>query len=108
MTAAWLQWSIGLYLVAIACWLPVVSIQIKLRNLAEQALRDHGPLPPAYWRYFRIWIALGMPAFFAFVAVFLPDQGSILGSSSPSISSPALSTRLYRCLSARMVSSVHS
>ncbi len=70
LTAAWLQWSIALYIVAVACWLPVVNIQIKLRNLAQQAVRDHGPLPPAYWYYFRMWIALGIPAFFAFVAVF--------------------------------------
>lgn len=70
LTAAWLQWSIALYVIAIACWLPVVYIQIKLRNLAQQAVSEHGPLPAAYWRYFRIWIALGIPAFLSFVGIF--------------------------------------
>lgn len=70
LTAAWLQWSIVLYVVAVACWLPVVAIQIKLRDLAQLAVQQGAALPPAYWHYFRIWIVLGIPAFFAFVAVF--------------------------------------
>src|SRR5690606_38849305 len=48
LTAAWLQWSIALYVLAVACWIPVVGIQIRLRNLAQQAVRDQTPLPPAY------------------------------------------------------------
>jgi uncharacterized membrane protein len=70
LSAAWLKWSIFLYALAIACWLPVVWIQIQLSKLAQQAVRDKTALPTAYWRYFRIWVALGIPAFFAFVAVF--------------------------------------
>lgn len=70
LSAAWLKWSIALYAIAIACWLPVVWIQIQLSKLAQQAVHDNAALPPAYWRYFRIWVSLGIPAFFAFVAVF--------------------------------------
>lgn len=68
--SGWVAWSFGLYLVAIACWLPVVVYQMRLRDLARAAVRTGQPLPPAYWRVFRRWLALGVPAFFAFVAVF--------------------------------------
>lgn len=70
LSAAWLYYSIVLYAIAIACWLPVVGIQIRLRNLARDAALRQAPLSPAYWRWFYAWIALGIPAFFAFVAIF--------------------------------------
>lgn len=66
----WLRWSIFLYVLALACWLPVVAIQLRLRSLARQAMLDGAPLPPAYWRWFRVWFALGVPAFFAFLGIF--------------------------------------
>lgn len=66
----WLMWSIALYAVAIACWLPVVWIQIRLRAIAREAVERRVDLPVAYWRYFWSWIALGIPAFFAFVFIF--------------------------------------
>ena len=56
--------------VPIGCWLPVVHIQIRMRDLAADALLNKLELPPACWRYFRAWIALGIPAFFAFVVIF--------------------------------------
>ncbi|OZI72571.1 DUF2269 family protein [Bordetella genomosp. 2] len=68
--AAWLRWSVGLYIVAIACWLPVVWLQMRLRDLARAAAARGAALPPAYWRYFRLWFALGVVAFVAFVAIF--------------------------------------
>ena len=68
--APWLKWSIGLYAVAIACWLPVVWLQMRLRDLARDALEAGTPLPPAYWHAFRLWVALGVPALFAFLAIF--------------------------------------
>lgn len=66
----WLVWSLVLYLVALACWLPVLWLQIRLRDLAQAAAARAAPLPPLYWRYFQIWFALGIPAFVALVAVF--------------------------------------
>ena len=66
----WIVWSTILYLVAGACWLPVVWLQIRMRELARKAVAEQGPLPPLYWRYFRIWCALGVPAFAALVVVF--------------------------------------
>ncbi|HUH59425.1 MAG TPA: DUF2269 domain-containing protein [Candidimonas sp.] len=70
LSAIWLRWSITLYVIAVACWLPVVWLQIRLRDIAANAARQRQPLPPTYWHYFRIWVALGFPAFFAFLAVF--------------------------------------
>lgn len=70
MEVAWLRWSIHLYALAIACWLPVVWLQMRLRDLAAHAAADGSPLPPAYWRAFRLWVALGVPALFAFLAIF--------------------------------------
>lgn len=66
----WILWSIVLYLVAGACWLPVVYIQMRMRDMARAAAAGHGALPAGYWRLFRIWFALGIPAFASLVVVF--------------------------------------
>lgn len=68
--AAWLQASIALYVITGACWLPVVWLQWRTRDLAAGALREGTPLPPAYYRYMRVWFALGWPAFVAVVLIF--------------------------------------
>ncbi len=70
MSTPWLAYSWALYFLAGACWLPVVWIQIRMRDLAQVAARDGTALPPQYWRLERIWIALGFPAFFGLVVVF--------------------------------------
>lgn len=70
MSTTWIAWSLGLYALAIACWLPVVWLQIRLKQLAREAAQAGRGLDAQYWRYFRIWFALGVPAFLAFVAVF--------------------------------------
>ncbi len=70
LLAPWIIASLGLYLFVGACWLPVVWIQIKLRDLACAA-RDAGlPLPAQYRRLFRIWFMLGWPAFAGVIAIF--------------------------------------
>jgi uncharacterized membrane protein len=66
----WVSLSIALYVAAIACWLPVVWLQMRLRDLAAEALRQNTALPKAYWRFFDIWIALGIPALLLFLAIF--------------------------------------
>jgi uncharacterized membrane protein len=70
MTSRWIMWSIWLYLLAGACWLPVVWLQLRLKRLAADARDRKEPLPPLYWRYFRLWFSLGIPAFFSLVVVF--------------------------------------
>jgi uncharacterized membrane protein len=66
----WILWSVALYLLAGAAWLPVVWMQIELRNMAVAAANSGVPLPSRYWRFLRIWVALGVVAFSALVAVF--------------------------------------
>ncbi|KZC20501.1 MULTISPECIES: DUF2269 family protein [Rhodanobacter] len=66
----WLQAAAALYLLAGACWLPVVWLQWRACRLADAALRDGTALPPAYHRCMRIWFALGWPAFLAVLATF--------------------------------------
>lgn len=70
MHSRWIVWSLALYAIAAACWIPVVWLQMRLRDLAREAAGTGNDLPPAYWRLFRAWVALGVPAFFAFVAIF--------------------------------------
>lgn len=70
LTAPWLMLSVLLYLLAGACWLPVVWMQIRLREMADTALANGTPLPPLYWRYARLWELLGYPAFAAMIAVY--------------------------------------
>ncbi|MGN7876216.1 DUF2269 family protein [Roseateles sp. 22389] len=66
----WLALSIGLYLLAGACWLPVVWLQIQLSKMADAALASGQPLPALYWRYAHWWEGLGYPAFLAVLVVF--------------------------------------
>ena len=70
MASRWLVWSIVLYAVGIACWLPVVWLQIRMKSIAHAAVEGNTGLDAAYWRLLKAWVALGIPAFFAFVAVF--------------------------------------
>lgn len=70
LTEPWLLATYALYILAFLCWAPVVVLQLKIRDLAAVALASHSPLPDRAHRYFRIWCALGVPAFAALVAVF--------------------------------------
>jgi uncharacterized membrane protein len=70
LMTSWLLLAIGLYLIAGACWLPVVALQLRLRELSAQAVRDGAALPAAYHRYMRWWFALGWPAFIAVLSAF--------------------------------------
>jgi uncharacterized membrane protein len=70
LSDGWLMLSIGLYVLTGLFWLPVVWIQIRLRRLAEAAICAGGSLPASYDRLFRIWLALGFPAFAAVLGIF--------------------------------------
>ncbi|MBB3607511.1 putative membrane protein [Rhizobium sp. BK602] len=65
----WIAVSLLLYVLTGIFWLPVVWIQIRLRNLARAASAAGLPLPPAYHRLYRIWFACGFPAFFAVIGI---------------------------------------
>ena len=65
----WVGLSLLLYVVVGVFWLPVVAMQIRMRNLARVA-RDTGqPLPDAYYKLFRLWFACGFPAFASVLAI---------------------------------------
>ncbi|HEU4603772.1 MAG TPA: DUF2269 domain-containing protein [Steroidobacteraceae bacterium] len=68
--SAWIVWAFALYFLAGACWLPVVWMQIKMRDMAQVAAANDQPLPSLYWIYLRRWVALGIVAFLALVLVF--------------------------------------
>jgi uncharacterized membrane protein len=70
LESRWIVWSIVLYLVAGACWLPVVWMQMRMREMARVAVTEGTGLPPRYWRFFRVWVFLGIPAFLSLVVVF--------------------------------------
>jgi len=67
---AWIFWSIILYLITGAFWLPVVWMQTRLRDLASEAAWTDGALPHAYHKLFWWWFACGFPAFGAVVTIF--------------------------------------
>lgn len=66
---SWIAISLLLYLVAGAFWLPVIWIQVRLRDLARAAAGTGALLPPAYHRLFRIWFLFGFPGFGAVLAI---------------------------------------
>jgi uncharacterized membrane protein len=65
----WIALSLILYAVTGAFWIPVVFMQIRMRNLAEAAVRAGTALPPAYHRLFWTWFAFGFPAFAAVLGI---------------------------------------
>ena len=65
---AWILWSLVLYLFAGAFWLPVVFMQMRMRDLARAAAGTE--LLPDYHRLFWWWFAFGFPAFAAVLAIF--------------------------------------
>lgn len=70
LTTPWILGSLVLYAIAIGCWLPVVRLQMRMRDDAVAAVAAGTPLPAAYFRRLRAWVALGIPAFLAFLAIF--------------------------------------
>jgi uncharacterized membrane protein len=70
LSSTWIVWSLLLYALAGVCWLPVVWLQYRMRALAAAALAADQALPASYWRYARIWFWLGIPAFFAMLAIY--------------------------------------
>jgi uncharacterized membrane protein len=64
-SSLWFVLVIGLFLLVGACWLPVVWIQIRIRDLLAggSGIDECSPLV-------RVWIALGVPAFTAVLVLF--------------------------------------
>lgn len=69
LSEGWIVLSLGLYVLTGLFWLPVVWIQIRLRDLARAAALAGRPLDAEYVRLFRIWFACGIPAFGAVLTI---------------------------------------
>ena len=65
----WLSVSLGLYAMAGLFWIPVIFMQIEMRDLARDCRRAHQPLPPRYFRLFRRWFVFGIPGFGSVMAI---------------------------------------
>jgi uncharacterized membrane protein len=65
----WIAVSIALYGLTGAFWLPVVWMQMRMRDLAVHAVNTNAKLPAGYDRLFRWWFAL-FPAFAAVLVIF--------------------------------------
>jgi uncharacterized membrane protein len=71
LSSGWVAHAIVLYVFTGACWIPVVWLQIEMRDLARNAVTRESPLDEKYWRLARIWFWLGVPAFCAVLAIFV-------------------------------------
>lgn len=67
LTHGWVAYGIALYAIAGLCWIPVVVLQIRMRDLARRADLAGAALGKRYWQYARAWFWLGVPAFIAVV-----------------------------------------
>jgi uncharacterized membrane protein len=70
LVESWIVVSLALYVLVGLCWLPVVRIQVRLRDLARNSARAGGPPDETYRQLFRIWFWLGWPAFAGVIAIF--------------------------------------
>ena len=70
LTSNWIIASLLLYVVVGLCWIPVVSIQMRLLTLLNSALDSNTELPAEYHRLYKRWLILGWPAFIGVVVIF--------------------------------------
>jgi uncharacterized membrane protein len=63
LTEHWLMAALALYAVAGLFWIPVIFMQIEMRDLARSAATRREPLPPRYFVLFRRWFLFGIPGF---------------------------------------------
>ena len=70
LTRGWVAYAIGLYCIAGICWLPVVWLQMRMRDLARDSHSRGIPLTATYWVYARVWFWLGVLAFLSLMVVF--------------------------------------
>jgi uncharacterized membrane protein len=65
----WILASLVLYAIAGLFWVPVVFMQIEMRDLARKAAAQQAALPDRYFVLFRRWFAFGFPGFGATMAI---------------------------------------
>jgi uncharacterized membrane protein len=70
LSEGWIVLSILLYILTGAFWLPVVWLQMQMRDIAAHAAEISAPLPRRYHRLFWTWFVFGFPAFAAVLSIF--------------------------------------
>lgn len=70
LTEPWLLVTYVLYVIAGGCWLVVVWLQIRMRNISLHAIQNDVRLDDIYHRYTRLWFWLGVPAFISIVVIY--------------------------------------
>ena len=69
ITEGWLMAALALYVLAGLFWVPVIFMQIAMRDLARAAVAGNAPLPPRYFALFRTWFLCGIPGFGSVMAI---------------------------------------
>jgi len=69
-TEPWLLATYAVYVLVGLCWLPVVWIQVRLRDLQAEAVTSGQNLPDLHEKLFRLWFLLGWPAVIGLILVF--------------------------------------
>lgn len=70
-TEPWLLATYMLYIIAGGCWLPVVWLQIRMRDIAQHAVKHNLQLNDTYHRQARLWFWLGVPAFTSMMTIYV-------------------------------------
>lgn len=68
-TERWLATSLALYVIAGVFWIPVIFMQIEMRDLARSAAAHHARLPVRYFQLYRRWFLFGIPGFGSVMAI---------------------------------------
>jgi uncharacterized membrane protein len=69
LDAGWLVSTYALYALAAACWIPVVFLQVRMRDIASGRALQGMDLGSEFRRLYRAWFWLGWPAFASMVAI---------------------------------------
>jgi uncharacterized membrane protein len=68
-TSSWFITTVALYVAVGLCWIPVVVLQYRMARLLREAV-NHAALGADYYRAFRLWVMLGIPAFAMVLALY--------------------------------------
>ena len=68
-SSSWFMATVVLYVAVGMCWIPVVVLQYRMARMLREA-ESHAALGANYYRAFRLWAMLGIPAFAMVLALY--------------------------------------
>jgi len=68
-SSSWFMATVVLYVAVGMCWIPVVVLQYRMARMLREA-ESHAALGANYYRAFRQWAMLGIPAFAMVLALY--------------------------------------